>query len=220
MRIIAIDTSDSIASWVGIEDGKVVDPRQTEKPRQHDEALADGVQRWIKKHGWTNLDAVAVVVGPGGFTGLRVGVAFATGFAAAKGIPVIPVSSYELLAARAPEAKKIWALAFAGRGEVRGKLMSGGKNPEPLDEVRVFTLENPFIPEYDVLPLGAGYERYKKEIDEFLKSKRLDKMDLISFPEALAFAANFAYKKERFFSPLEIDVDYGVEFRPTVGKKK
>jgi tRNA threonylcarbamoyladenosine biosynthesis protein TsaB len=63
------------------------------------------------------LDAVAVSIGPGGFTGLRVGVATALGIAVSRGVPVVCVSSLEARAAMC-EADKVLALLDARKSRM------------------------------------------------------------------------------------------------------
>ena len=66
----------------------------------------------------SDLDAVAVVVGPGSFTGLRVGVATALGIAIARKIPVIPISSLCLRACLAEPGQQVVSLLEARKGYV------------------------------------------------------------------------------------------------------
>ena len=66
---------------------------------------------------WADLDAVAVGVGPGAFTGLRIGVATARALAAAHGLELRPVSSLAALAAGIAAPLRL-PLIDAGRGEV------------------------------------------------------------------------------------------------------
>jgi tRNA threonylcarbamoyladenosine biosynthesis protein TsaB len=66
------------------------------------------------------LDLVAVVVGPGSFTGLRAGIAVAAGIALGRGIPVVGVSVTEALAAALPDldGRALWVATEARKGRV------------------------------------------------------------------------------------------------------
>src|SRR5690606_27222224 len=74
---------------------------------------------------YADLGAVAVAVGPGSFTGLRVGVAAARGLALALKIPAIGVTTLEALAAQARQAfpdRPVLAVLDGGRGEIHAAL--------------------------------------------------------------------------------------------------
>ena len=75
--------------------------------------------------GWAELDAVAVGVGPGAFTGLRIGVATARALAHANGLPVRAVSSLAALAAGIDD-RLVLPLIDARRGELFGALYEDG----------------------------------------------------------------------------------------------
>jgi tRNA threonylcarbamoyl adenosine modification protein YeaZ len=72
-----------------------------------------------------DISKVAVANGPGSFTGLRVGVSFALGLAMGRRIPIVPLPTLELQAARSDEA--VTAIAEAGRGRFYFRTADGRK---------------------------------------------------------------------------------------------
>lgn len=99
--VLAIDTStpDLVAGLVNTETGTVTE-RILPDTRRHNELLTPTVQQVLTDAGKTfaELDAVVVGVGPGPFTGLRVGMASAAAFGDALGIPVHGVCSLDAIA--------------------------------------------------------------------------------------------------------------------------
>lgn len=87
---------------------------------------------------FADLDRIGVTVGPGSFTGLRVGLAFAQGLAAALGRPVVGVSALDALAASAGEALEAAALIDARRGQVYARFWRAG---EPAGVAEALTLD-------------------------------------------------------------------------------
>ena len=97
---LAIDTSTSRTSVAIIEDGSILWSGHRDGATEHGPALPSLVQEGIK--GFT-IDEVVVGMGPGPFTGLRVGIAFAQSFALARGISVRGVCSIDAIAAQVDE---------------------------------------------------------------------------------------------------------------------
>jgi tRNA threonylcarbamoyladenosine biosynthesis protein TsaB len=129
---LGFDTStNATAVCVLRDDGRafehVPDPaRMFERPG-HAAELMPGVARAMQDAGvdWDDLDAVAVGVGPGTFTGLRIGIATARALAHARGLSVRPVSSLAALAEPLDRAHPRLALIDARRGELFAALYDG-----------------------------------------------------------------------------------------------
>lgn len=111
------------------------------------------------------IDIFAVTIGPGSFTGLRIGLATAKAFAAVRRRPLVPVTSLEVLAAAFPFAERdVLPLIDAHKGEVYGALYSTRRGlPEEL--VAPFSSKPEAIGELVVgrgpfVICGTGLERY------------------------------------------------------------
>lgn len=104
MRILAIDTALGACSACVLDAGAIGTPlarEQTPMDRGHAEALMPMVERVMAdiEGGFASLDRVAVTVGPGSYTGLRVGVSAARAIAMACAIPAVGVSTLSATAA-------------------------------------------------------------------------------------------------------------------------
>ena len=93
MKILALETATDICGVSLINDGNVVDIVEEKTPRKHAEVLPLFVDRLFKKtkFGIRNIDAVALSIGPGSFTGLRIVLSYAKGLAYSRNLPLIPV---------------------------------------------------------------------------------------------------------------------------------
>lgn len=103
MIVLAFDTCLNACS-VAVLDGQTVLAHQSETmSRGHQERLAPMARAVMIEAGlsFDRLSRIAATVGPGSFTGLRVGVAFAKGLASALSIPAVGVGALEALAAEA-----------------------------------------------------------------------------------------------------------------------
>jgi len=113
--LLAIDTATDACSVAVLADGAVAAHRSAVMARGHAEALMPMVLEALAAAGlaFADLDAVAVTVGPGAFTGLRIGLAAARGIGLAAGVPVLGATTLEVLARAVPEAERKGASVVA-----------------------------------------------------------------------------------------------------------
>jgi tRNA threonylcarbamoyladenosine biosynthesis protein TsaB len=122
MRILLINTASAEGS-VSLADEALAEPVVATvvlPGRTSSEQLIPAIRRLLEQHAWklSDLAAIAVVHGPGSFTGVRVGVSAAKGLSEAGGVPLIAVSRLALLAASVDgEGGSVHAVLDAGRGE-------------------------------------------------------------------------------------------------------
>jgi tRNA threonylcarbamoyladenosine biosynthesis protein TsaB len=97
MRILSVDTSTAACSIVLSEDGKLMGEVNTESEETHSVRLLPGIETLLRSCGSTlrQIDAFAVVCGPGSFTGVRIALTTIKGLAESLGRPTIPVTAFE-----------------------------------------------------------------------------------------------------------------------------
>jgi tRNA threonylcarbamoyladenosine biosynthesis protein TsaB len=127
--VLVIDTALGLCAAGVFEVGETVRTlglRSEAMSKGHSERLG-GLARdaAAEAGGFDAIDRIAVTVGPGSFTGLRVGLAFAQGLGAALNRPVVGVSTLDALAASV-EASDAAALIDARRGQVYARFWRGG----------------------------------------------------------------------------------------------
>jgi len=122
MFTLALDTTGADCSAALVDEGRIIAHRSEAIGRGHAERLAPLVQELIYYAGRnvSDVSRVAVCTGPGSFTGQRVALSFAKGFALPRKLPVIGLSSLEIWAREAdPEQNKlVVSVADVRRGEL------------------------------------------------------------------------------------------------------
>jgi tRNA threonylcarbamoyladenosine biosynthesis protein TsaB len=194
--ILAIETAVECVS-VALGDHRGVTARAAVVgDRRHAETLAPMIE-WLLMRigaGPADLSAVAVDVGPGLFTGMRVGIATAQAMAWGLEIPVVPLCSLDILARRAPEGHDLVATAIdARRSEIHWALHAPRPDgtlvrlsdpvtgpPEELAEMLADRAE-------PSLCLGTGIERHRAVFSGLAWARTAD-ADL-RFPDAADMVA-------------------------------
>lgn len=121
MRVLAVDTASPLPALALVETGDGAEGRATVRalPPNAAEALPEAVEALLAQRGagLAAVDRVAVLSGPGSFTGLRAGAAFARGLARGLGVPLVAVRTFAAASEAAPGGDATFLLD-AGRGEV------------------------------------------------------------------------------------------------------
>lgn len=134
MIILALDTAMAACSVAVSDGGVVLASSLVPMERGHAEALAPMVQEVMIEAGlpFPDLDRIAVTVGPGTFTGVRIGLAMARGLGLALRLPVIGIDSLSAIAANeVPDGKNVLVAADARKDEVYAALFENGRTVRP-----------------------------------------------------------------------------------------
>lgn len=104
MKVLGIDTSSDVASVAVINDDRLIAEYTLNFKKTHSERLMPMIDEMLAscQHSLDDIDVFAVSVGPGSFTGLRIGIATAKGLAHACNKPIVPVCSLSAMAYNLP----------------------------------------------------------------------------------------------------------------------
>ncbi|MBO5649592.1 MAG: tRNA (adenosine(37)-N6)-threonylcarbamoyltransferase complex dimerization subunit type 1 TsaB [Clostridia bacterium] len=99
MKLLAIDTTANTAAAALLEDGRILASYQQNGTMTHSETMLSMIENLLAnaQSAPGALDMLAVSVGPGSFTGVRIGVSVIKGLAFGRGIPCVPVSTLDAL---------------------------------------------------------------------------------------------------------------------------
>lgn len=141
MITLAFDTCLTACTAAVLEDERVLVSRVEPMARGHQERLAPLVAEVMAEAelAFDRLDRIGVTIGPGSFTGLRVGLAFAKGLGAALDRPVIGIGVLEALAEPFEGPAVVFSVLDAKRGQVYLQAFAGGKPLMAPDALAVET---------------------------------------------------------------------------------
>ncbi len=175
MKVLGIDTSTSCGSIGLIDDGKVISEYLLDCPETHSERLLRGIDFILKDAHLSikEIDGWAVSIGPGSFTGLRIGISTIKGLALATQKPVAGVSTLDVLAFQvSPTPYLICPIMDARRGEIYTAFYRYDENS--LKRVSIYRVLKPEELVHQIkektLLVGDGIKNYGQYFQSVLPS--------------------------------------------------
>ncbi len=177
MKILVADTSSSVCAVGVFENDKLINENILDNGRTHSENFMPLVDKTLKS---TNLnlndmDYIAVSVGPGSFTGIRIGIASCKAMAEFKNIKIIPVTSLESLATNEIGSKDvICSMIDARNNQVYCGIFD--KEIEKQEEYIADDILNVVekLKKYDnIIFVGDGSALHKDTISKLLNRKKI-----------------------------------------------
>lgn len=201
MKILAVETSSNVASVAVLSDGVLLGEYTVNKKHTHSETLMPMVDRLLSdlELSVSEIDLFAASVGPGSYTGLRIGVATVTGLASALDKKVIGVGTLEAMAYRLPHAEHLITPIMDAR---RGRVYTATYIWED-GELRVLSEPDVVMIEdcisdcgnlLDTIFTGDAVTIYKEQITNELSDHAFFATESNVLPSAASVAA-LAYKK-------------------------
>ncbi|MBN1653931.1 MAG: tRNA (adenosine(37)-N6)-threonylcarbamoyltransferase complex dimerization subunit type 1 TsaB [Deltaproteobacteria bacterium] len=209
MRILAFDTSSVIASIAVVRDGITLAETETYVQAKHGEMLLPRIDSALKEARveFSEIDLVAVGLGPGSFTGIRVALATAKGFAIAAAKPFVGVNSLRVLARGAIRGTcLVGTVVNAYRGEVYQALY-GTDDQGRINELLMPTHARPKEAAERLLSAsggapvclcGDGARRYERQFFEVFGQS----LDLADPAADRIRAANLSFEAERILKEI------------------
>ncbi len=179
MIIIAVDTTTFAGSVALLENTKLMAEVNIDSSSTHSERLLSSLDFMLNVNGMNiqDVDGFALALGPGSFTGIRIGLSTIKSFSYSSGKPVAGVSTLKALAwkLRHPQKRVLCPILDAKKGEIYAALFEseGGRLQEVVPEGaytpdRFFSL----LPSHRIIFfIGNGADAYKDKIFQYLKDK-------------------------------------------------
>ena len=194
MNLLAIDTTEAACSAALLLDGAVM-ARFEVAPRRHSALILPMMEDLLRAGGVQlgELDALAFARGPGSFTGVRIAAAIAQGAAFGAGLPVVPVSSLQALAAghcRRSGAEAVLVALDARMREIYWGAFerAGDELPQPMIAEAVCAADQVIVPARpDWQGAGSGWGPYREILER--RCDGLGAVDATAQIEAVDVAA-------------------------------
>lgn len=207
--ILAIDNSTMYGNVALTSPNGLLAERTLLSRLTHSKRLLASLQEILSESDldWHQLDAVAVCLGPGSFTGLRIGLATVKGIAMASGLPLLGVSSLDGLANQLPFAiHQICPILDARKHEIYAAFYNSSAKGE-IERISDYLVMPPeqLAGKIDrpTIFVGDGVDVYGEYLQETLGPKALLAPEHIIFPRAATIGklALAQYHQKQFLDP-------------------
>lgn len=210
MNVLGIETATEVCSVGLAMDSGVTDERSIIELHIHSEKLLTLVDEILRSNqiGPKDLDAVAVSIGPGSFSGLRIGMSSAKGFCEALGIPLVTIPTFTALAIQAiahhSELSQFLIALDAKQGEYYwGEVANNnGKGFPIVSSISITSLEGLAVSigsnRYDALYTDQ-YEKLGSELNSKILVKEIKKF----YSGRTIAALGLRFAKEKKFANVE-----------------
>lgn len=228
MNILSIDTSakssSALLSKANDDKIKIISKKIINHVATQSQTILPAIDECLKKSADKNYDALSLCVGPGSFTGLRVGAATIKGLAFARNLKIVPISSLEALALNITsklDTKNISAKFFVNKNtatiiipliDARAERVYFSVFDTKLnryiedDHIEIKTLLNIIKVKFQNLKyktnlifVGDGASTYKKLINDTLKSSKNLKLTFANDKENNDIIESIAYLSHKYF---------------------
>ena len=230
-RIILIETSTALCSIALAENGTITAYKESSEPKAHASLTAVFIDEILKEKGLSiaDCDAVCVSMGPGSYTGLRVGVSTAKGLYFGSGKPMLAVGTLDTLVAQAvaedlvpQDCKYVIPMIDARRMEVYSAVfecIGDGVYKQITETAPCIIDENSFAEQVEngkVLFIGDGAGKCA----DVIRNQNASFAQCWPKASSMLAPASAAYKEKRFEDVAYFEPFYLKEFVATVSKKK
>ena len=226
-RIILIETSTALCSTALAENGAIISYRESSAPKAHASLTAVFIKEMLEERGLSpqDCDAFCVSMGPGSYTGLRVGVSTAKGLCFGSGKPLMAVGTLDTLVAQTREIpgldgdlKYVIPMIDARRMEVYTAVFTP-EGKQLTETAPAIIDENSFAEQLEqgqCLFIGDGAGKCA----DVIRHPNAHFIQCNPKASAMLIPATSAYKEKRFEDVAYFEPFYLKEFVATVSKKK
>ncbi|MDB5201864.1 MAG: universal protein YeaZ [Ferruginibacter sp.] len=201
--ILNIDSATETASVSIAENGNIIDQRINPLQKEHASFLHPAVEELLQNHGilLKDIQAIAVTIGPGSYTGLRVGMASAKGFAYALGLPLITIGTLPAMASAAIEISQSEDSLYCPLIDARRMEVYTAVYNHKLEEVispsaQILTAESfqEIVEKQPVYFFGSGMKKWK----EIVRHNNVNFLENFNLPKAISQLAFEKYSRKEF----------------------